>query len=449
MSKRKQTAQHDETPTMDDATIEVTAGEWGMIIVTAFTGIALGPFALLPGAILIGMFTYRINPELMHATKAAQWVRGLLPAPTDDEDDEEQTTEPSTASTNNAPAKAESEIDALVSAATAANGAASVVQTTEAHSLLTAGAWLKLVNEYRDDMPHLIVLAPSGAGKTVLAQAIMAMRTGQRIIFDLKWKPGKWGGLDGIHLDDEGSFQPFTQAIIALRKEFRDRLKRLNAGDDQFEALHIVLDEYPTTVAAVPELGVLFIDLARMGRELNMRLIAMTTGDTVKAFGLEGQGDVRDNFGYIRLAKHAIKVLPACRAQERPACLEVLGEFQMIDTMHLLRLANVPQKKSLGWKSASDKHGDPLLEGLLSTVPERSESGTPERQRNDDGTALESDGTIRSIVPVTAQEASFITIQLVRNVAPSDIAKSMPGYNGRRYKEYTDKVMCVKAMMDA
>ena len=117
MSKRKQTPQHDdELPVMDDATIEVTVGEWGMIIVTAFTGIALGPLALLPGAILICMFTYRLNPELMQATKVAQWVRGLLPAPTDDEDDEEQTTKPSTAPANDAPVKATSEIDALVSA---------------------------------------------------------------------------------------------------------------------------------------------------------------------------------------------------------------------------------------------------------------------------------------------------------------------------------------------
>jgi hypothetical protein len=76
--------------------VEITLSEWAMIAVTAFTGLALGPIALLPGSVLVGMWLYRAAPDVMRASGAGQWVQRatahLLPGRT--EGDEEFPTTP-------------------------------------------------------------------------------------------------------------------------------------------------------------------------------------------------------------------------------------------------------------------------------------------------------------------------------------------------------------------
>lgn len=51
-------------------------------------------------------------------------------------------------------------------------------------------------------------------------------------------------------------------------------------------------------------------------------------------------------------------------------------------------------------------------------------------------------------VPVSVPEVVQITAQLMRGAAPSDVAKTLPGYSARNYQAYMAKVRQVKAELD-
>lgn len=52
------------------------------------------------------------------------------------------------------------------------------------------------------------------------------------------------------------------------------------------------------------------------------------------------------------------------------------------------------------------------------------------------------------IVPVSVAEAAVIGKRLGEGMSPSDVAKSLPGYSARNYKEYAEKVRLVKGELD-
>lgn len=88
------------------------------------------------------------------------------------------------------------------------------------------------------------------------------------------------------------------------------------------------------------------------------------------------------------------------------------------------------------------------------------ESGTMGDNRSNDaeprssgGTASERRGTTVPTVPqndetvLTVPEMLTITAKLTQGIAPSDIAKSLPGYRGEKYKIYMEKVTRTQATL--
>lgn len=48
---------------------------------------------------------------------------------------------------------------------------------------------------------------------------------------------------------------------------------------------------------------------------------------------------------------------------------------------------------------------------------------------------------------ITPEEIDFISVRLGRGMSASDVAKSLPGYSARKYKEYREKVQKVEASL--
>lgn len=98
--------------------------------------------------------------------------------------------------------------------------------------------------------------------------------------------------------------------------------------------------------------------------------------------------------------------------------------------------------------------GSKIVRQDRSTVPNEPNDG---ERSSDVRTASEREGTtvpgvLRSptIVPesvLTVPEMLMITAALTRGVAPSDIAKSLPGYSGAKYTEYMEKVKKTQATL--
>lgn len=236
--------------------------------------------------------------------------------------------------------------------------------------------WLPRVNDAPDDAPHLLVIGGTGTGKTTLVQAILATRSGQVVIADPKWQPGKWGGAPCAPIDDDGSFTQINSLLGAVLAEVRARLVAMKRGTQHFAPLTVVVDEFVTVRLACPDTAPMLLKLlGSIGRELRVRLIALSTSDRVKSLGIEGEGDARENYTIIRLGKPALLVQPACQAQARPACLEWRGAFTPIVTEGVVDLAARPLPLDRGWPGwQTSSHISPTpdptdLLGHLLTTP--------------------------------------------------------------------------------
>jgi hypothetical protein len=103
-------------------------------------------------------------------------------------------------------------------------------------------------------------------------------------------------------------------------------------------------------------------------------------------------------------------------------------------------------------RSIRDRHGH--FRGSRSaaaSVPAGNEWGNDRERRSEVRTASERGGTAVPAVPsvlVSVTEAALIGQRLGQGMAPSDVAKSLPGYSGKKYAEYVEKVRQVKAALD-
>ena len=84
---------------------------------------------------------------------------------------------------------------------------------------------------------------------------------------------------------------------------------------------------------------------------------------------------------------------------------------------------------------------------LAGSFPSRSQ---PE-PRSTDRSAMESGGTTVTTVPggtLPIPNMLIIAAKLGSGTPPNEVAKSLPGYSGRRYGEYVERVRHVKAILD-
>jgi energy-coupling factor transporter ATP-binding protein EcfA2 len=168
---------------------------------------------------------------------------------------------------------------------------------------LTTRSWSFLLNEQPDQAPHVLLVGPSGAGKTTFTRALIAMRTGRVVVLTPK-PDDDWGGAPVITIDDDGSFTTVAHAIEALGHEVRRRLvagkRRIPVG----EPLTIICDDFPVLVSEVGKpAAALFKLVGRLGRSLRVRLIVLSQSDRVKSLGLSGEGDAAENYIHVDLAR--------------------------------------------------------------------------------------------------------------------------------------------------
>lgn len=190
--------------------------------------------------------------------------------------------------------------------------------------------WEPVLNHSPDEVPHLFIYGPSGSGKTVFAQHLIASREDSIVVLDPKWQRGKWGDAPTATVDDEGDYAPIDAAAAQLLAEFRWRLS-LHKEGRVAPPLTIVIDELPDLNDECPNVRKLFLALLRMGRELRIRLVALSTGRGVEDLGLKGRGDARHNLVTVRLGNAATEVRPDIGHLPRPAVVELRGRAVPLD----------------------------------------------------------------------------------------------------------------------
>jgi energy-coupling factor transporter ATP-binding protein EcfA2 len=175
--------------------------------------------------------------------------------------------------------------------------------------MLPMNQWLPIVNDDSNTYPSLWLVGKTGSGKTELLRAILSQREGKVLIIDIKDKPGKWG-FPAISLDDNLEYTLIDNALVSVLEELKSRQKAMNTGTNTFEPLTIVLEELTTMAMFSTKVSEVFKKVSVIGREFNMRLIAVSQSDRVKSLGIEGLGDIREQFLYLALGNKARELVP-------------------------------------------------------------------------------------------------------------------------------------------
>jgi len=190
---------------------------------------------------------------------------------------------------------------------------------------------------------HVITVGETGSGKSTLAEAIAyeCHKQGDDVrIITPHGRPSDWFGFRVI-----GAGRNYNAIDKALREgltEMSGRYKLYDAGHDDFERVTYIIDETTAIAKKCQNWLEFFGDVSCEGRKVEIRLIVLIHGKQVKTLGLEGQSDLRENFQFIFLGRHAVKALSISKNMAYPAVMEVNGELALIDNSKLPEIANQP-----------------------------------------------------------------------------------------------------------
>jgi hypothetical protein len=107
--------------------------------------------------------------------------------------------------------------------------------------------------------------------------------------------------------------------------------------------LTIVVDDFSTLVKECPVAADVVKLVARLGRSLRVRLVMLSDSALVKAIGLEGEGETRSNFAFIRLQRG------------HKGTLEVEDRELPIDTCMVHQLSGQANLAVRAWREPKDE----------------------------------------------------------------------------------------------
>ncbi|RUT00401.1 hypothetical protein DSM106972_075290 [Dulcicalothrix desertica PCC 7102] len=154
---------------------------------------------------------------------------------------------------------------------------------------------------------HLIIVGDTGTGKSMIAQYLAYTIGGNVKVYDPDASPEEWVGLNVI--GRRGNFEAIADEMSKDMEELERRIDvRGERGDKALAGLDTVLiaEEFPLLRDSVEVASEWFLKHGRRGRKPKQFVIALSQDDTVKSFGIEGEGGVRKGFKMLRLGKFAV-----------------------------------------------------------------------------------------------------------------------------------------------
>lgn len=234
-------------------------------------------------------------------------------------------------------------------------------------------AWRDALNE----SPHLLIYGPSKAGKSTLAQAVVAMFQGcEYLVIDpMPNKPGesKWGGIAFVTLDEHGSdeYASIKAALDAVQAE--DDRRRRTMRTETHPPLIVIIDEVLALVGALgtvknvegknePRMSHFLRIMGYSARHRNIKIVLIGQGKNLRDLGLESS-TARNNYALIRAARNAA-------TNERSAFIDADGAEQAIDLRFVPMLAAQAAGRAHLWRvPVATPDADAMLEKLMGGAP--------------------------------------------------------------------------------
>lgn len=214
--------------------------------------------------------------------------------------------------------------------------------------------------DWIDRTPHLMIAGRTEAGKTTMAEAVIAQRASQGellYVLDPHYQPGKWCGLPAI--GGGRGYGDVMQALGLVLDEMDARYKDFNAGKrtEDFDRLTVFIDEVPALVEWCFD-GKKLRDqrwmsfakqLGSEARKVRISVILMTQSPLVQDIQINTR--MRENFTRIALGDQSIELIKECAEPRRSqlgkliegarytAVMEYLNQVHVLDTSNVRSLA--------------------------------------------------------------------------------------------------------------
>lgn len=181
---------------------------------------------------------------------------------------------------------------------------------------------------------HLMILAPTGFGKSTLTGYLLDNLQGSIVVIDPHATPSTWGDLPVVGLGR--NYEEIEEFLGVLMREMNDRYERRMRGDSSYPTINIVVDEFPSVSKSIDskKFKEVIQSLLCEARKVNMKLILLSQGKSVKTIGLEGQSELLENLAIIRGGSFATAhakslndelLIDWLRQQNRPATVNDSG----------------------------------------------------------------------------------------------------------------------------
>lgn len=214
--------------------------------------------------------------------------------------------------------------------------------------------------DWIDRTPHLMIAGRTEAGKTTMAEAVIAQRAaaGELLyVLDPHYQPGKWCGLPAI--GGGRGYGDVMSALGHILDEMTVRYQDFNAGKrtEDFERLTVFIDEVPALVEWCFD-GKKLRDqrwmsfakqLGSEARKVRISVILMTQSPLVQDIQINTR--MRENFTRIALGDQSLELIKECseprrsdlarliEGQRYTAVMAYLNQVHVLDTANVRSLA--------------------------------------------------------------------------------------------------------------